>query len=143
MQIDGYNIGKQVLVLAPVATALADDTAQTGAIVDHRNFGSVTYYIITGTLADAAAAFAVTMEHGDDAALGDTAAVVDAQLLGTLAGASFTQADDSKVIKLGYIGGKNFSRIKITPTGNGSAAPLAIIAVLGHPRVGPQSTQKL
>lgn len=142
MQVDGSSDIKIVNVLAPVATALADDTAQVGAIIDHRNFGSATYVIQTGTLADANATFAVTLAHGDDAALSDTAAVVDGQLIGTLAGASFTFAADGTVTKLGYIGGKNYSRITITPTGNGGAAPLSVLCILGHPRVGPQSTQR-
>jgi hypothetical protein len=143
MQVSLANDLKQVLVLAPLATAVADNTAQVGAIVDHRGFASVTYFIVTGTLADADATFAVTLSHGDQSNLSDAAAVTDAQLIGTLAGASFTFADDAKVIKLGYVGGKDFSRITVTPSANTGAAPLAIIAVLSDPRKSPQSTQKL
>ena len=142
MLVDGYNDIKVVKVLSPVAVALADNTAQVGAIISHLDFGSVTYVIQTGTLEDSNATFAVTLEHGDDSGLSDTAAVVDGQLIGTLAGASFTYANDGTVTKLGYIGGKNYSRLTITPSGNTGNAPLSAVCILGHPRKSPQSTQR-
>jgi len=109
------------------------DAAIVGAIIDRSGYESVTYVIVTGALTDADATFAVTMEHGDDSALADTAAVPADQLVVTLALASFTFAGDSKCFKVGYIGTKQYTRLTITPTGNGAgAAPIAAICVLGH-----------
>lgn len=122
-------------VLSPVS--VADNTAQVGQIVDRQGFGSVTYVIATGSLADADATFAVTIQEGDAANLSDAASVAAADLIGTTALASFTFADDDKCFKLGYRGNKRYTRITITPANNASAALLSAVAVLGHPTVAP------
>ena len=124
-------------VLSPVATALADDTAQVGGIIDKLGFNSLTYVIQTGTLADAGATFTTLLEESDDSGMSGATAVADEDLIGTEALASFTQTADGKVFKLGYIGTKRYTRLTITPSGNGSAAPLAAIALLGHPHSAP------
>jgi hypothetical protein len=130
---DGLSKIHPVLALAPVATALADDTAQVCAIIDRRGYRTLTYLILPGTLADANATFAVTMEHGDNSALSDTAAVAATDVTGTLANSGFIFSDDSEPRKIGYIGGKRYTRLTITPTGNTGAAPLAVLALLGDP----------
>lgn len=137
MKRDLFNNIHVVLVLAPVAAAITDNTAQVGAIVDHAAFDSSTYVITTGTLADAGATFTTLLEEGDAANLSDAAAVADADLLGTEALASFTEASDSKVFKLGYKGSKRYTRLTITPAGNAAAAPMSVICVHGHPHLAP------
>lgn len=117
-------------VLSP-SDGPADDTPQVGQIIDRRGFNSLVYVILTGTLADANATFAVLLEHGDDPALGDAAAVPDAELIGTEALAGFAFGDDDEVRKLGYVGGKRYTRLTITPAGNAAAAPIAACAILG------------
>lgn len=139
---DLFNSLKFVPALAPLATAIADNTAQVSAIIDRRGFDGLVFAIATGTLADADATFTVLVEAGDVANLSDAAAVPDSELNGTEAGASFTFADDSKVMKIGYIGSKRYVRLTITPAANAGAAPLTAIAVLGYPAVLPQSVQK-
>ena len=122
-------------VISPVS--VTDNTAQVGQIIDKQGFKSLEYIIATGSLADADATFTVLLEEGDAANLSDAAAVVDADLLGTEALASFTYADDDKVFKLGYKGNKRYTRLTITPAANSSAAVIAAVAILGNPMVAP------
>lgn len=124
-----------VKVITPVV--VADNTAQVGAIIDRQGFDSLTYVIETGTLADADATFTVLLEEGDQANLSDAAAVDDAFLLGTENLASFRFDDDNETRKLGYVGGKRYTRLTITPANNTGNAPIAAIAILGHPSMLP------
>lgn len=126
-----------VVGLAPAAAAITDNTAQNTAIIDRQGYESLTFLIITGTLADADATFAVTMAHGDDSGLSDTAVVAAPDLAGTLALAGFNFADDGECRKIGYIGPKRYVRLTITPTGNTGNAPMAVIALLGNPVASP------
>lgn len=121
--------------LSPVS--VADNTAQVCQIIDRQGFGSLTYVIATGSLADADVTFAVTIQEGDTANLSDAATVAAADLIGTTALASFTFADDDKCFKIGYRGNKRYTRVTITPTGNASAAVLCVVALLGHPMISP------
>jgi hypothetical protein len=130
---------KVVRGLSPVVAT--DNTALVSQIVDTAGYESLTWIIQTGTLADADATFAVTMHHGDASDLSDAAAVTSDDLIGTLALASFTFADDNKQRKLGYKGTKRYVRLTITPSNNTGDAPIAVAAILGHPRLCPQSTQ--
>lgn len=121
---------KMVVALAPVVAT--DNTALATDIIDTQGASALEFVIQSGTLADADATFAVTMEHGDDSALADTAAVAAKDLVGTLAAAGFTFADDKKTKKVGYRCNKRYVRLTITPTGNAGNAPLAVLAIL-HP----------
>lgn len=128
-------------VLSPVS--VSDDTAQVGQIIDRLGYDSVTYIISTGSIADANVTFAVLLEEGDAANMSDHAAVADADMISQTSGtapeaaASFQYDDDDEVRKLGYVGNKRYTRITITPTGNGSAALLSAVAVLGCPNSAP------
>ena len=64
-------------------------------------------------------------------------AVVDEQLLGTEAGASFIFSDDNAVRKLGYLGGKRYVRLTITPASNTGAWLVSAVAIQGHPTKAP------
>lgn len=141
MAYDLHNNIKCSRALSPVS--VADNTAQVTQILDTAGFGSNELVIAAGSLADADATFAVTMDEGEAANLSDATAVAAADLLGTLAGASFTFADDDKVLKIGYRGSKRYVRATITPAANSLAALLAAVWVQGHPRSVPQSTQKV
>jgi len=122
---------------APVV--VTDTTAQVGSIIDTAGYTSLTYLIATGTLADADATFAVQVDEGDAANLSDASAVADADLIGTEALAGFTFAADSACRKIGYIGGKRYVRLTITPSGNSGNAPIACIALLGDATRAPTS----
>lgn len=126
----------QVVPAIPPAT-VSDNTATASSIIDTFGFGSCEFVITLGALADANATFAVTMEHGDDSGLSDTAAVTSANLQGTLAAAGFQYNDDNKVRRVGYRKGKRYVRLTITPSGNSDAATFGAVAVLGSPTVSP------
>jgi hypothetical protein len=130
---DMMNNIQTVPAIAPVV--VADNTAQVSAIIDLQNYDACTFVITTGTLADADATFAVTMDHGNASNLSDAAAVTSADLVGTYALAGFTFADDGETRKIGYVGARRYVRLTVTPSSNSGNAPLAAIAVLGLPRI--------
>ena len=132
---DGMNNIHPLRALSPVS--VADNTAQVSQIIDRRGYESLTFLIATGSLADADATFAVLVEDGEDSGLSDAAAVADEQLVGTEALAGFQFDDDDETRKIGYVGDKRYVRLTVTPTGNGSAALLAAIALLGHASLVP------
>lgn len=117
----------------PPGAAITDNTAVASAIIDTLGFGSLTFVITTGSLADSDATFAVLIEDGDEADLSDAAAVPDDQLVGTESLAGFTYAHDNATRKIGYAGFKRYVRMTITGTGNSGAAYIAAVALLGHP----------
>ncbi len=119
------------------AAAVADNTAFISQIIDVQGYDSLTFLILTGSLADADATFATLVEHGDAANLSDAAAVPDAELVGTEALASFTFSDDDKVFKVGYVGGKRYVRLTVTPTNNSGNSFVSAVALLGHPHWFP------
>lgn len=114
--------------ISPVS--VADTTAQVSQIIDMQGVDGLTFVILTGSIADADATFAVLVEHGDVSNLSDAAAVPDEQLVGTEALAGFQFDDDNECRKIGYRGGKRYVRLTITPAANASAALLAAVAVL-------------
>ena len=122
-------------VISPyVAT---DNTAAVGQIIDRAGYDSLVYAIATGTLADADATFTVLLEDGDNSGLSDAATVVSANLNGTAALASFLFSDDDKCFKLGYVGGKRYTRMTITPGANTGNAAFGVVAILGNPVNAP------
>lgn len=118
-------------------TSVSDNTPVVSAILDTAGFEAVELVIITGTLADADATFAVLLEHGDTANLSDAAAVADDELIGTETDAGFTAANDNTTRKLGYHGMKRYLRATITPSGNAAAAALAAVWLLAGSRRQP------
>lgn len=132
---DLYHNITVAAAIAPVS--VSDNTAQVSNIVDRKGFNSVTFAIATGSLADADATFTVLVEEGNAANLSDAAAVADADLLGTEAGASFTFAADNATRKIGYAGSKRYVRLTITPASNASAALMSAVAIMGHPQNAP------
>ncbi len=137
---DLHNNIEHRRVISPSRTT--NDTPLVGQIIDHANREHVEYLIATGTLADADATFTVLLEDGDAANLSDNAAVADAFLLGTEAGASFAFGDDDEVRKLGYIGIKRYSRLTITPANNTGNADIAAVAILAGSRKLPHTSQE-
>lgn len=123
--------------ISPVS--VSDTTAQVSQIIDRKGYGSLTFAIATGSIADADATFTVLVEDGDAANLSDAAAVADAELLGTEVLAAFQFDDDNECRKIGYTGSKRYVRLTITPVANASAAVLCAVAILGHPQVAPTS----
>jgi hypothetical protein len=126
-----------VPLIAPVA-ARTDNTAIVSEIIDTRGYGSCEFVLVTGTNTDTNATFAVTVDEGDASNLAGSNAVAAVDLLGTLAQAGFNFADDIETRKIGYIGGKRFVRLTVTPSGNDAGSIfLASVAILGNPVLSP------
>lgn len=123
------------------AAATTDNTAYVSQIIDLSGFQSLVFAILIGALADADATFAVLVEHGDQANLSDAAAVPDAGLTGTEAAAGFNFGDDNKVRKIGYVGGKRYVRLTVTPANNTGNVFLAALAILSDARYGALNSQ--
>ncbi|WP_247410309.1 hypothetical protein [Bradyrhizobium sp. 23] len=121
---------------APVA-AVVDNTAQVSTILDVYGFGSAVLAVVTGTLTDADATFALTFNESNDPAMAGANAVAATDMTGTTALASFTFADDIKCRKIGYIGAKRFIQATITPAANTGNLFVAGIWVQGHPASAP------
>lgn len=137
---DLHNNIHPVQLIAPVA-ARTDNTAIVSSIIDLQGYDSCELILNIGANTDANATFAVLVEDGDDSGLSDNAAVADANLLGTEALAGFTAADDDNSCrKIGYVGGKRYVRLTVTPSGNDSGNIFVSgVAILGHPHQAPTS----
>lgn len=116
------------VALAPVV--VADNTVQTGIAIDTLGNVGVLFALLTGTLADVDATFAVKLQHTDTAGMGDAVDCAADDYIGTAALASFDFGADIKCRKIGYRGTKRYVRIVVTPTNNAGNAPLAAVAVL-------------
>jgi hypothetical protein len=124
-------------VIAPAANSNLGTTPLVGTVIDRLGFNSLAYAIITGTLSDADATYAVLLEESDQSGSNFTA-VADEHLTGTEADAGFTYANDGVTRKLGYRGSKRYTRLTITPAAADSGnSPIAAIAILGNPSVAP------
>jgi hypothetical protein len=121
--------------ISPVV--VTDNTPQVSQIIDRQGFESLEFVVQLGTLSDADTTTVVLVEDGDDSGLSDAAAVADEALLGTEAVAAFTFADDNEPRKIGYIGGKRYVRLTVTPSNNTGNIPIAAVALLGHPHLMP------
>ena len=125
-------------VIAPAANTDLGTTPLVGSIIDRSGYETLTYAIITGTLSDANATYAVLLEESDDSGMSGATAVADADLIGTEADAAFTYADDGETRKIGVVNNKRYTRLTITPTGADSGnSPIAAIAILGRPHTAP------
>jgi hypothetical protein len=122
--------------IAPNA-AITDNTPAVSGWIDRQGYDSLTFLILSGLEADADATFAVTLQHADADDQSDAAAVAATDILGTLALASFTFSDDNKCFKLGYVGGKRYTKITITPSNNAGNFYASVIALLGDPDLAP------
>lgn len=136
MRSHAHNIAVRP-VIAPAVNTDLGTTPLVGTVIDGLGFDSLTYCLITGTLSDANAAYTVLLEESDSDSTGFTA-VADADLIGTEPAAGFNYADDGETRKIGYVGGKRYTRLTITPAGADSGnSPIAALAILGHPLSSP------
>ena len=126
-------------VVAVAPQVVSDGSSILSAAVDTAGYDSVTFVVLLGTLADADATWTVTLHEGDTATQGDHTAVADAEIIGTEALAGIAAAtDDGLCRKIGYGGNKRYVSVEIdNGTANTGAAPIAVVAILGHPRRAP------
>jgi len=132
---DSSNNTKVSRAISPVSEA--GNTPLVSQVIDTKGYDSLMFAILTGSLGDAGAEFTTLVEHDDDVAMGTAAAVDDAELNGTEAGASFDQADDNLVFKIGYVGSKRYVRLTITPANNATAALIAAVAIQTKAHISP------
>lgn len=136
---DFMNQIQTVALIPPTAALVNANTPYVSSIIDTAGYEGVTFVLITGSNTDADATFTTLLEDGDDSALADHAAVSAANTIGTAALASFTFADDNKTRKIGYVGGKRYCRVTVTPVNNDAGSVfLAGVAILGLGRNNPQ-----
>jgi hypothetical protein len=119
------------------AAAVTDNTAYVSQIVNRQGYDSVAFLLLMGAIADADVSFTVLVEHGDAANLSDAAAVSDDMLNGTEALATPLFSSDDKVFKLGYVGGKQYVRVTITPANNAGNIFAAGAWILGNANQRP------
>jgi hypothetical protein len=132
---DLYNHLTIRRAISPVS--VADTTAQVSQIIDRQGFDSLVFAISTGSIGDADATFTILVEDDTAAGFGTGAAVADAELNGTEALAAFQFDDDNETRKIGYVGGKRYVRLTITPVGNASAALVSAVAILCNASLQP------
>jgi hypothetical protein len=118
-------------------TGASDNTAASGSI-DRQGFNSLELLINTGSLADADATFTLAMKESTTGAFGgEENDVAAAELIGTLALASFDFSKDNCVFKIGYRGAKRYVKAIVTPANNTGLAQLVGTWILGAPVDAP------
>lgn len=114
--------------------AQAVTTTAAGIIVDLQGFESALVSISVGALANADNTFAADFEHGDESDLSDAAALVAADVIGTLP-TQIDSTNDLGVTTFGYKGDKRYIRIGFgAAAGTGPSAPIAVQIIRGHAR---------
>lgn len=133
---DLMNNINTIAAIAPIV--VADGTVAKSIVIDMAGYDSLTFVIQTGILADADATWAVTVKDGSDNTQTNHVAVDDVFLIGSEALAGFAFGDDGATRKIGYKGGQRYVSIEIDDVvANTGSAPLAVLAILGHPKSAP------
>ena len=103
----------------------------SGIIIDTQGYESLTFFIQSGTILSGI--FTPKIEEGDDSGLSDATEVAEANLLGTIAEATFeTGVDSNTVKKIGVASKKRYVKLSML----GTSSPDGILgahAVLGNP----------
>ena len=133
----------EVTRLQSPAAATTDNTAFVSQIIDMAGFAGCVLIVTYGSIADVDVTFTTLLEEGDNSALTDAAAVADADLLGTEAGANPLFSDDNKTFKLGYKGTKRYIRLTVTPAANSGNIFMAGIAIRERAQSLGYATQKV
>ena len=114
------------------AAVINSDTTTAGAIIDLDGVQAVEWVMEATAYTDGT--YTPLIEDGEDSGLSDAAAVADAQLLGTEAGAALAAAGLSRI---GYVGGKRYARLSWVSTATTTGATLNATVVTGHYRHAP------
>jgi len=135
---------KPVSVVDPISIA----ATQTAQEVDLAGFNSAEIIWMTGleggTLASTLG-WSVTLTHADDdgtGVAGSYANVAAADVLGVTpaSGVIFLvddPAEDNKLYRCGYVGGKRFIKLLITEIGTTTGMPQALLVIKGDPLDAP------
>ena len=142
--------------LAPVHAIAAQTINQAGGAlvsgnVDLAGFNAAQVVVHYGEIIEMGASplggaqIAVKLEHAADdgaGAPGAYAEVTDADVTGASgvsAGVVATAVSDLAPTTVGYVGGRRFLRITLTPTGLTTGGPAGVLVNKGHPRHAPVS----
>jgi hypothetical protein len=117
------------------AAIVNGNAVTTGATIDTQGFESLEFVIQSGTITDGTLTPAVY--EGDASNMSDEASVATADLIGTIAGATYAITDDNVTKKIGYRGSKRYVRIKITQAGASTGGYFCALAVQGGARNAP------
>lgn len=117
------------------ARNIAANTLITGSIIDTRDYKSLDFVLQSGTLTDGTYTPIVTV--GDAANLADGAPASAADLIGTIANATFAATDDNVAKHIGYRGGKRYARLDLQPSGVTTGGLFSATALQGEPLIGP------
>ena len=113
--------------------AISSSTTTNGNIIDTQGYNGLTFLLNVGARTDGT--YTPLIEHSDDSGLSGSAAVDDADLVGTEAGAAISTANTVK--KIGYVGSKRYVRLSVVSTSVSSGATVGATAVRDRPAVGP------
>jgi hypothetical protein len=113
-----------------VVTALTNQTITTGTvtgeIIDTKGYEGAMFVLTSGTITDGA--FVVTINHGNDSGLSDTA-TVDADETLEAGSANFADTDDDTTKSIAYIGKKRYIQLNIVATGATTGGPFSASVV--------------
>ena len=137
MKKDLYN--KILQKVAFNTQAISTDTTTNGEIIDLQGFDSATFIIQSGSLTDGT--YTPLVHEGNESDLSDAAAVADADLIGTEAGAAFAATDDNKAKRLGYVGGKRYIRLSLVSASTSTGGTLSAVAVLSDADIRPTDAE--
>ncbi|MEQ8746957.1 hypothetical protein [Pyruvatibacter sp.] len=126
-----------------VPATVTGDT--TGTTVDRRGFESVEHAVIAGQSADTLSASVkidIKLEHSHDTSTWESVETSDVIGAEIATGGIFATIDDAtedeRVYRVGYIGGRRYSRVVADLTGiHANGTPLAAIALLSHAHARP------
>lgn len=85
----------------------------------------------------------VKLEHADDDGTGSAGAYADVVLSDVVgpasvaAGVVASPTTDTALVRFGYVGGKRFIRVTLTPSGLSNGGPVGVLVLQGHPHHAP------
>ena len=132
---DLHNMLKLTRVVSPISQA--GNTAMVGAIIDRQGFDSLEFAITLGTITTAGTTYTPLLEEADASNMSGSNVVAAADLIGTIAAASFVDSEINTTKKVGYKGSKRYVRLTLTPAGNTGASTISAIAVMGGAALKP------
>ena len=122
------------------------DTALQSGDIDLGGFNAAEVFVDFGTVeglsGSPSGVVAVKLEHAEDGGGGTPgtyAEVAVTDVLGptSVAGGVVATVTAEGVARVGYLGGRRFLRVTLTPTGLGSGGPAGAWVLNGRPRHGP------
>jgi len=117
------------------AAAITDNTVQVGTSIDHQGFDSKVYSMHYGAINDAGLSVTPLLEESDDDVT--FTAVADNDMNSTEAAETVDETADNTIRTLGYIGGKRYSRLTLTPAGNAADLFLSASCIQSNPWIAP------